>query len=161
MEYDGEDLIAARVLEVEMGLEVVAGFLTLPVKDLIPGERAKAEAFVANAPKLFQKDRDVEMLFMTLDVAVSAVQTDPTWGGGYALVADCVYRMGVLNTDEYDRRALKAAGPWARRAVVVDPDYDLGWESLITVLCYLKDFKNAENMLGKIYDKFGDNDLYA
>ncbi|MCF6229031.1 MAG: tetratricopeptide repeat protein [Planctomycetes bacterium] len=161
MEYDGEDLVAAQVLEAQMALEVVSGFLSIPVKDLISGERTQAEAFVANAPKLFQKDRDTENLFMALDIGISAIQTDPTYGGGYTLVAECVYRLGVIDTDNYDSRALKEAGPWAKRAVVVDPDYDLGWESLLTVLCYLKDFKPAEAMLGKVYKLFGDNDLYA
>lgn len=161
MEYNGEDHIAARVLEAQMALEVVQGFLGIPEKDLISGERTQAEAFIANAPKLFQKDRDTENLLMALDIGISAIQTDPTYGGGYALVAECVYRMGVIDTDNYDHRALKEAGPWAKRAVVVDPDYDLGWESLLTVLCYLKDFKHAESMLGKVYKLFGDNDLYA
>ncbi|MEE9312881.1 MAG: hypothetical protein V3V10_10790, partial [Planctomycetota bacterium] len=131
MEYDGEDHIAARVLEAQMALEVVKGFLGIPVKELISGERSQAEAFIANAPKLFQKDRDTESLFMAVDIGVSAIQADPTYGGGYALVADCVYRLGVIDTDKYDRRALKEAGPWAKRAVVVDPEYDLGWESLL------------------------------
>lgn len=137
------------------------GFLGIPAQNLLAGERSQAEAFIANAPRLFQRDRDVESIFMTIGIAISAIQADPTYGGGYALAAECLYRMGVISTDKYDQRALKAAGPWAQRATVVDPKYDNGWEVLITILCYLGDFKNAETMLGNVYKQFGDNDLYA
>lgn len=161
MDQGEEDHVAARIIETEMAVEPVAGFLELGPQDLMPGNRDQSEAFVANAPSLYGRERDIERLFMVLDVAVSAVQADPLYGGGYSLIAACIYRMGVRDFDLYDSRALAAAIPWANRARVVDPGYDLGWETYVEAHCYKGDFKTAENALGEIYKRFGDNDLYA
>lgn len=161
MSNEQEDHIAARILEAEMAIEPVASYLELTSDQIIAGNRDQAEAFVANAPSLYGYERDVERIFMTLDIAVSAVQSDPTYGGGYSLIAACLYRLGVEDFDKFDSRALTAAIPWANRARVVDPDYDLGWEIYVECHCYKGDFKTAEKALGEIYKQFGDNDLYA
>jgi tetratricopeptide (TPR) repeat protein len=156
-----EDPVKARIIEAELALETVSGFLELSPADLVPGTRSQAEAFVANAPVLWGYERDTERLFLCLDIAVSAIQADPTFGGGYALAAACIYRMGVRDVDIYDPRALIASIPWANRAIVVDPDNHVGWETYIEIHCFKGDFKTAESALGKVFSKFGDNDLYA
>lgn len=156
-----EDPVKARIIEAELALEVVSGFLELSVGDLVPGQRSQAEAFVANAPQLWGYERDTERLFLCLDIAVSAIQADPTYGGGYALAASCIYRMGVRDVDIYDPRTLIASIPWANRSILVDPENHAGWETYIEIHCFKGDFKTAEGALGKVYAKFGDNDLYA
>ncbi len=156
-----EDPVKARIVETELALEVVSGFLETSPRDLIPGARSQAEAFVANAPSLWGYERDTERLFLTLDIAVSAIQADPTYGGGYTLAAACMFRMGVRDVDIYDPRTLISAIPWANRAIMVDPDYPAGWETYIEIHCFKGDFKTAEQALGKVYARFGDNDLYA
>ncbi|MCB9933714.1 MAG: hypothetical protein H6841_09880 [Planctomycetes bacterium] len=161
MQHSGEDHILARILEAEMALAPAAPYLNLPVSDLIAGARSQAEAFIANAPSLYGYERDTERIFMVLDLAVSAVQADPTFGGGYALAAACVYRLGVIDVDIYDPRALDAALPWATRAKDIDPEHDNGWEVFIELLCFKGDFATAEKALGEVYQRFGDNDLYA
>ncbi|MBX3475823.1 MAG: tetratricopeptide repeat protein [Planctomycetes bacterium] len=156
-----EDPVRARIIEAELALEVASGFLEMSVGDLVPGARSQAEAFVANAPQLWGHERDTERLFLCLDIAVSAIQADPTFGGGYALAAACIYRMGVRDVDIYDPRTLIASIPWANRAIVVDPENNAGWETYIEIHCFKGDFKTAEGALGKVYAKFGDNDVYA
>lgn len=161
MQHQDEDLIAARIMEAQMALTPAAPFLDLPQDQLIAGARSQAEAFIANAPSLYGYERDTERLFMALDIAVSAIQADPTYGGGYALAAACIYRLGVIDVDIYDPRALTAAIPWAHRAKVMDPEYDTGWEVYIELHCFKGDFTTAEQALGEVYRRFGDNDLYA
>lgn len=156
-----EDPVKARIIEADLALEVVSGFLDMSPSELVPGARSQAEAFVANAPQLWGHERDTERLFLCLDIAVSAIQADPTFGGGYALAAACIYRMGVRDVDIYDPRTLIASIPWANRAIIVDPDNHIGWETYIEIHCFKGDFKTAEGALGKVYAKFGDNDLYA
>jgi len=156
-----EDPVRARIIEAELALEVASGFLEMSPSELVPGTRSQAEAFTANAPVLWGYERDSERLFLCLDIAVSAIQADPTYGGGYALAAACIYRMGVRDVDIYDPRALIASIPWANRAIVVDPENHIGWETYIEIHCFKGDFKTAESALGKVYAKFGDNDLYA
>lgn len=156
-----EDPVKARIIEADLALEVVSGFLELSPSELVPGARSQAEAFVANAPQLWGHERDTERLFLCLDIAVSAIQADPTFGGGYALAAGCIYRMGVRDVDIYDPRTLIASIPWANRAIVVDSENHAGWETYIEIHCFKGDFKTAESALGKVYAKFGDNDLYA
>ena len=161
MQHQDEDLIKARILEAEMALESASPFLEVAISDLTPGARSQAEAFLANAPSLYGYERDIERIFMVLDLAVSAVQADPTFGGGYSLAAACMYRLGVIDVDIYDPRALAAAIPWAYRAIVMDPEYDTGWEIYVELHCFKGDFATAEKSLGEIYKRFGDNDLYA
>ncbi|MEZ5993290.1 MAG: hypothetical protein R3E76_13210 [Planctomycetota bacterium] len=161
MQHQDEDLIHARIIEAAMALEAASPYLEMSINDLMPGERSQAEAFVANAPSLYGYERDTERLFMALDIAVSAVQADPTYGGGYALAAACLYRLGVVDVDIYDHRALATTIPWAYRAIKVDPDYDAGWEVYVECHCFKGDFATAEKSLGEIYKRFGDNDLYA
>lgn len=161
MQHQDEDLIHARILEAAMAIEPASVYLEMDIKDLLPGERSQAEAFVANAPSLYGYERDIERLFMVLDLAVSAVQADPRYGGGYAMAAACMYRLGVIDVDIYDPRALVSAIPWAYRATQVDPDLDAGWEVYVECHCFKGDFTTAEKALGTIYQKFGDNDLYA
>ena len=161
MQHQDEDLIKARILEAEMALEPASPFLETDPRDLVPGERTQAEAFIANAPSLYGYERDQERIFMALDIAVSAIQADPTFGGGYALAAACIYRLGVKDVDIYDSRALTAAIPWAFRAIKMEPEYDTGWEIYIECHCFKGDFATAEGALGEVYTRFGDNDLYA
>ncbi|MBZ0137876.1 MAG: tetratricopeptide repeat protein [Planctomycetes bacterium] len=161
MQHQDEDLVQARILEAGMALEPATPFLELAITDLTPGERTQAEAFCANAPSLYGYERDLERIFMVLDLAVSAIQADPTFGGGYALSAACIYRLGVLDIDVYDSRALTASIPWAFRAIKMDPENEAGWEAYVETHCYKGDFTTAENALGEIYQRFGDNDLYA
>lgn len=161
MQHQDEDLVQARILEATMAIEPATPFLELAIEDLVPGERVQAEAFCANAPSLYGYERDTERIFMVLDIAVSAVQADPTFGGGYALMAACIYRLGVLDVDVYDSRALTAAIPWAFRAIKMDPENEAGWEVYVETHCYKGDFATAEKSLGEIYNRFGDNDLYA
>ncbi|MCC7509492.1 MAG: hypothetical protein IT464_08965 [Planctomycetes bacterium] len=156
-----EDHVRARILEADFALEPVHGFLELEIKDLLPGVRTQAEAFLANAPSLYGYERDTERIYMTLDIAVSAMQADATFGGGYALAAACIYRLGVQDSDLFDTRALTAAIPWAFRAVTVDPEWQDGWEVYVQLHCYKGDFGTAEKALGEIFKRFGDNDLYA
>lgn len=144
-----------------MAIEAASPFLEMAIEELTPGERTQAEAFCANAPSLYGYERDTERIFMVLDLAVSAVQADPTYGGGYALMAACLYRLGVLDIDVYDSRALTTAIPWAFRAIKMDPDNEAGWEVYIETHCYKGDFATAERALGDVYTRFGDNDLYA
>jgi tetratricopeptide (TPR) repeat protein len=158
---DQEDPILAKLIEANMALEPVHGFMELPVDQLLRGSRSQAEAFEANAPLLYGYERDTERIFMVIDLAVSAIQADPTYGGGYAMAAACVYRLGVQDVDIYDSRALATAIPWAFRATVVDPDCQAGWENYIECHCFKGDFKTAETALGKVFQRFGDNDLYA
>lgn len=158
---DQEDPILAKLIEANMALEPVHGFLEMPVDQLLRGSRSQAEAFEANAPLLYGYERDTERIFMVIDLAVSAIQADPTYGGGYAMAAACVYRLGVQDVDIYDSRALATAIPWAFRATVVDPDCQAGWETYIESHCFKGDFKTAETALGKVFQRFGDNDLYA
>jgi tetratricopeptide (TPR) repeat protein len=161
LQHQEEDLVQARILEAGMALEPASPFLEMDIKDLTPGERTQAEAFCANAPSLYGYERDTERIFMVLDLAVSAIQADPTFGGGYALAAACIYRLGVLDIDVFDSRALTAAIPWAYRAIVMDPGNEAGWEAYVETHCYKGDFTTAEKALGDIYGRFGDNDLYA
>ena len=161
MQHQDEDLVQARILEANMAIEPATPFLEMAIEDLAAGERTQAEAFCANAPSLYGYERDTERIFMVLDIAVSAVQADPTFGGGYALMAACIYRLGVLDVDVYDSRALTAAIPWAFRAIKMDPENEAGWEAYVETHCYKGDFTTAENALGEIYNRFGDNDLYA
>ena len=154
-----EDPVLARIIESGFVLEPASPFLTM--EHPVAGARSEAEAFIANAPSLYGYERDYERQSMVMDVAVSAVQADPTYGGGYALVAASLYRVGVQDVDIYDRRALDAALPWALRAVKMEPECEAGWEVLVEILCLKGDFTNAESALGKIYNRFGDNDLYA
>jgi tetratricopeptide (TPR) repeat protein len=161
VQHQDEDLIAARIMEAQMALTPAAPYLDLPQDQLIAGARSQAEAFIANAPSLYGYERDTERLFMALDIAVSAIQADPTYGGGYSLAAACIYRLGVIDVDIYDPRALTAAIPWAHRAKVMDPGYDMGWEVYIELHCFKGDFSTAEQALGEVYRRFGDNDLYA
>ncbi|MCC6464414.1 MAG: tetratricopeptide repeat protein [Planctomycetes bacterium] len=156
-----EDPVRARIIESELALEAVAGFLELDAGNLLAGVRSQAEAFIANSPSLWGYERDTERLFMTLDIAVSAIQADPTFGGGYALAANCIYRLGTRDVDIFDSRALVAALPWANRAIMADPDNPEGWEVYLQLHCYKGDFKTAEQILGRIYQRFGDSDLYA
>jgi len=69
--------------------------------------------------------------------------------------------MGMRDTDIYDPRSLIAAIPWANRAILVQPDYDAGWETYVEIHCYKGDFRTAENALGRILKRFGDGDVYA
>lgn len=156
-----EDPVKARIIEAELALDVVADLLERSPADLKKGTRSKGEAFISNTPPLWGYDRDTERLFLALDIAVSAVQADPTFGGGYALAAACLYRMGMRDTDVYDPRSLIAAIPWANRAIQIDPAFEAGWETYIEIHCYKGDFKTGETALGKVYRRFGDNDLYA
>lgn len=158
---DLEDYVQARILEAEFALEPVHGYLDLDIGKLIAGERTQAEAFLANAPSLYGYERDTERIYLTLDIAVSAIQADPTFGGGYALAAACIYRLGVQDTDIFDSRALTTAIPWANRAITVDPEWQDGWEVYLQLHCYKGDFGTAEKALGEIFRRFGDNDLYA
>jgi tetratricopeptide (TPR) repeat protein len=161
MQHQDEDLAHARILEANMALEPAAGYLDLDPKDILPGVRSQAEAFCANAPSLYGYERDTERIFMVLDLAVSAIQADPRYGGGYALAAACIYRLGVIDVDIFDSRALTAAIPWAYRATQIDPGYDMGWEVYVETHCFKGDFTTAEKALGEVYTRFGDNDLYA
>ncbi|MCA8914190.1 MAG: hypothetical protein KDB90_02170 [Planctomycetes bacterium] len=161
MLQDGEDHIKARILEAEMALGSAAPFLEMSIEDLSAGVRTQAEAFLANAPSLYGYERDTERIFMVLDLAVSAIQADPTYGGGYSLAASCIYRLGVIDVDIFDPRALTVAIPWAYRAIKMDPEYDMGWETYVELHCFKGDFATAEKALGEIYTRFGDNDLYA
>ncbi|MCA8910655.1 MAG: hypothetical protein KDB82_03035 [Planctomycetes bacterium] len=161
MQHQNEDLIQAKILEAAMAIEPASPYLEMDINDLMAGERTQAEAFVANAPSLYGYERDQERIFMVLDLAVSAVQADPTYGGGYALAAACLYRLGVVDVDIYDARALAAAIPWAYRAIKIDPEFDAGWETYVECHCFKGDFATAEKALGEIYQRFGDNDLYA
>lgn len=161
MQHQDEDLIQARILEANMAIEAASPFLEMDPADLMAGVRSQAEAFCANAPSLYGYERDTERIFMVLDLAVSAIQADPTYGGGYALAAACIYRLGVKDIDIYDTRALTAAIPWAYRGTVMDPGYDMCWEVYVETHCFKGDFATAEKALGTIYQRFGDNDLYA
>ncbi len=156
-----EDLVRARIIEAGMALSPVQPLLEQDVAGLEPGVRTQAEAFVANAPTLYGYERDAERIFMVLDIAVSAVKADPTFGGGYAMVAACIYRLGVQDIDIFDTRALAAAIPWAYRAITVDPECQDGWEVYVQLHCYKADFGTAEKALGQILKRFGDGDLYA
>jgi tetratricopeptide (TPR) repeat protein len=156
-----EDLVKARILESEMALGSVQTLLDKDIADLKPGVRTQGEAFIANAPTLYGYERDTERIFMVLDLAASAINADPTYGGGYALAAACVYRLGVQDVDIYDSRSLTAAIPWAYRAITVDPDCQDGWEIYVQVHCYKSDFGTAEKALGQVLRRFGDGDLYA
>ncbi|MCB9893243.1 MAG: tetratricopeptide repeat protein [Planctomycetes bacterium] len=161
MQHQDEDLIKARILEAEMALAPAAPYLEMEITDLVGGERSQAEAFLANAPSLYGYERDTERIFMVMDLAVSAIQADPTFGGGYALAAACIYRLGVVDVDIFDPRALTVAIPWAYRAIKMDPEYDMGWEVYVELHCFKGDFATAEKALGEVYTRFGDNDLYA
>ena len=161
MQHQDEDLVQARILEANMAIEPATPYLETSIEDITVGERTQAEAFCANAPSLYGYERDTERIFMVLDLAVSAVQADPSFGGGYALMAACIYRLGVLDADVYDSRAVTAAIPWAFRAIKMDPDNEAGWEAYVETHCYKGDFATAEKALGEIYNRFGDNDLYA
>lgn len=156
-----EDPVKARIIEAELALETVADLLEVAPSELAAGSRTQAEAFVANAPPLWGYDRDTERLFLALDIAISAIETDPTYAGGYALAAACLYRMGMRDTDIYDPRALIAAIPWANRAILIHPEYDAGWEIYVEIHCYKGDFKTAESALGRVLKRFGDGDVYA
>jgi tetratricopeptide (TPR) repeat protein len=161
LQHQEEDLIHARILEANMAIEAASPFLEMDPKDLLRGVRTQAEAFCANAPSLYGYERDQERIFMVLDLAVSAIQADPTYGGGYALAAACIYRLGVVDVDIFDSRALTAAIPWAYRGTVMDPTFAMCWEVYVETHCYKGDFATAEKALGEIYTRFGDNDLYA
>jgi tetratricopeptide (TPR) repeat protein len=161
VQHQGEDLVQARILEANMALEAASPFLEMEPENLRAGIRSQAEAFCANAPSLYGYERDTERIFMVLDLAVSAVQADPTYGGGYALAAACVYRLGVVDVDIYDSRALTAAIPWAYRGTQMEPEFAMCWEVYVETHCYKGDFATAEKALGEIYRRFGDNDLYA
>jgi tetratricopeptide (TPR) repeat protein len=161
MDTDATDIIKAKILEAEMALSPVRAMLDADATDLKPGIRSQAEAFVANAPSLYGHEHDSERIFMTLDIAVSAIESDPTFGGGYALAAACIYRLGSREVDSYDTRALIAAIPWAYRATTVDPENQDGWETYIQIHCHKGDFGTAEKALGRVFRRFGDNDLYA
>jgi tetratricopeptide (TPR) repeat protein len=161
MQHQDEDLIHARILGANMALEPAGIYLEMDPADLKPGNRTQAEAFCANAPSLYGYERDQERIFMVLDLAVSAIQADPTYGGGYALAAACIYRLGVKDVDIYDTRALTAAIPWAYRGTQMDPGFDMCWEVYVETHCFKGDFTTAEKALGTIYERFGDNDLYA
>lgn len=156
-----EDPVKGRILEAEMALSAVSELLELEKSSLKPGVRSKAEAFVANAPSLYGYDRDAERIFLTLDIAESAIESDPTFGGGYALAAACIYRLGAKEVDEFDSRALTAAIPWAFRAISIDPACEEGWEVYTQIHCYKRDFGTAEGALGHVFKRFGDSDLYA
>jgi tetratricopeptide (TPR) repeat protein len=155
------DLVASRIIEAGLALEPVTEFLEADIANLKPGVRSQGEAFVANAPSLYGYERNQERIALTLDVAISAIKADPTYGGGYALVAMCVYRLGVQDADIFDTRALAAAIPWAYRAITVDPECQDGWEIYVQLHCYNADFGTAEKALGEILKRFGDGDLYA
>src|SRR5690606_8602998 len=105
-----DDPVRTRLIEAELALSTVADLLDTPVERLQPGDRRKAEAFGAKAPVVQGHARDTERLFVSLDVSVSAIRADPAYGGGYALVASCIYRMGASERG-YDPRALLAALP--------------------------------------------------
>jgi tetratricopeptide (TPR) repeat protein len=161
VQHQDEDLVQASILEANMALEAASPFLEMDPAKLRPGVRSQAEAFCANAPSLYGYERDKERTFMVLDLAVSAIQADPTYGGGYALAAACIYRLGVVDVDIYDSRALTAAIPWAYRGTQMDPEFPMCWEVYVETHCYKGDFTTAEKALGEIYRRFGDNDLYA
>lgn len=157
--YTKTDAIAAVLMEADMALTEAKDLRDRD--DVSPGVRSQAEAFYHNAPSLYGYDRDRERIFMTLDIAVSCIQADPTFAGGYALAAACIYRLGVESEDHYDERALEAALPWALKATIVDMKDPIGWEILSEIHCFMRDWDLASNTLGLIYRTFGDGDLYA
>jgi tetratricopeptide (TPR) repeat protein len=138
-----------------------------PVSELLSGplpaagNRGSAEAFLANAPTLFGHQLPFEKLLLALDIAVSAIQADPTLGAGFAYAAAALYRVGFEDADIYADDTLSNALPWARRGTDIEPLSPEAWETLTEVHCFRGDFAAAEKSLGEIYSRWGDGDVYA
>lgn len=138
-----------------------------PVSELLqgpaanPGNRAAAEAFLANAPSLFGHQLPFEKLLLSLDVGVSAIQADSTLGAAYAYIATALYRIGYEDADIFAEETLANALPWARRGTDIEPLSREAWEALTEILCYRGDFAAAEKALGEIFARWGDGDTYA
>lgn len=138
-----------------------------PVSDMLTGaapaqgNRASAEAFLANAPTLFGHQLPFEKLLLSLDVAVSALQADPSLGAAYAYIATALYRIGYADVDIYAEETLANALPWAQRGTDVEPLSREAWEALNEIHCYRGDFAAAEKALGEIFSRWGDGDVYA
>lgn len=154
-----EPTIAEKLVQLFNVLDPVSETLTGPAP--APGNRASAEAFVANAPSLFGHHIPFEKLMLALDVAVSAIQADPSFGAAYAYAAAAVYRAGFEDTDIYAEDALAAALPLARRGTDVEPLSPEAWETLTEIHCLRGDFGAAEKSLGEIFSRWGDGDVYA
>ncbi|GIK54028.1 MAG: hypothetical protein BroJett014_30010 [Planctomycetota bacterium] len=127
----------------------------------LPGDRPRAEAFLANAPSLYGHQLPFEQILASMDIGVSAIQADPCFGGGYAWVAGCLYRIGFEDTDIYHEEALANALLWARLAVKIDPACRECWEALGEVYCFQRNFAEAEKAMGEVYRRWGDGDTYA
>jgi tetratricopeptide (TPR) repeat protein len=156
------DIVMASVIEASSTLEPVSHLLEKSPEEIKRGDRTKAEAFVANAPSLYAPDLDVDSVGLVLDVAVSAIEADPTYGGGYALAAGCLLQLAGCGDDGTDdKRALAAALPWAFHATRVDPENPEGWEVYTRLHCCLGDFASAQAALGMVYRRFGNTGLYA
>ncbi len=125
------------------------------------GDSARALAACAGAPTLYRYHSDIPQLLQTLDIAASAVVADPCCGAGYALAAECLFRLGFEDRDCFNEAALAEARPWARRATELSPDQEAGWEALARIECFAFKFPDAEKVLGEIFRRFGDAALYA
>lgn len=159
-------MIGMTVLSISEKLVRASGILDPVMPHLLgtqakSGDRPAAEAFLANAPSLYGHMFSLEQLLVALDIGVSAIEADPRFGGGYAFVSSCIYRLGFEDTDIYSEEALAGAQPWASAAVRVDPECREGWEALTEILCYRGNFKQAEKALGEVFRRWGDGDVYA
>ncbi|MCC6575198.1 MAG: tetratricopeptide repeat protein [Planctomycetes bacterium] len=133
----------------------------LSVQHPAQGDRAQAEEIAARAPATWGYKPEPEELLRTLDVACMAITADPTSGVGYALAAQCVYRLGYEDRDCFNEEALDAARPWAARAAELQPEIEAGWEAWAQIESYRYEFREAERVLGEIFRRFGDAGLYA
>ena len=154
-----EPSISEKLVQALNVLDPVSEFLRGPAP--AAGNRASAEAFLANAPSLFGHQLSLEQLLLSLDVAVSAIQADPSFGAGYAYVAAALYRIGFADTDIYAEETLSNALPWAQRGTDIDPLSREAWEVLTEIHCFRGDFGAAEKSLGEIFTRWGDGDVYA
>lgn len=154
-----EPSISEKLVQALNVLDPVSEFLQGPAP--AAKDRAAAEAFLANAPSLFGHQLPLEKLLLSLDVAVSAIQADPSFGAGYAYVAAALYRIGFADTDIYAEDTLANALPWAQRGTDIDPLSREAWEVLTEIHCYRGDFAAAEKSLGQIFARWGDGDVYA
>ncbi len=124
-----------------------------PVSEFLQGPAASGERGAAELA--------LEKLLLSLDVAVSAIQADPSYGAGYAYVAAALYRIGFDDTDIYAEDTLSNALPWAQRGTDIDPLSREAWEVITEIHCYRGDFDAAEKSLGEIFTRWGDGDVYA
>lgn len=151
--------VAEKLVQALNMLDPVSELLAGPLPEA--GNRSAAEAFLANAPTLFGHQLPFEKLLLSLDIAVSVIQADPTLGAGFAYAAAALYRIGFEDTDIYSETTLANALPWARRGADIEPLSPEAWETLTEIHCFMGDFAAAEKSLGEIFSRWGDGDVYA